>query len=207
MGNELNWFCRLESFSVNLITCRMPTYHPDWNTSNVQGVIVSSRLTEDSVCEGSCTFTYGDQGTSPFLTAISSVSQAGTVTLTGENFDVIGFPDIRVAIENSLTKEITQVVPDSATATSVVFTVPAVQAARYLARVRLDPIGETNSLAFEIRSKFSSSSLSGSTQGGYISLTGENLPSEWPSMLFNLEVSTGGAKVDPVVVSATPQKM
>ena len=65
----------------------MPPYHSDWEDNNVQGVIVSSKLTEDSVCEGTCTFTYGDQETSPLISSISPNSilsnSNSAVTITG----------------------------------------------------------------------------------------------------------------------------
>ena len=151
-----------------------------------------------------------DEASSPSLSAISSTtvfSGTGTITLTGTNLDLIAASDVRVVLENKITKEKTVVTPDSVDATTITFTMPSVSAAPYSVRARLDPNGETNSIALNIKAKFNPTSYSGSVEGGHITLTGEGLPTGWPSKLFTIEVSVGGILKDPVVVSSSPTEL
>ena len=71
IGNELNWMCDLVTYTATQITCRMPGYHPDWSSST-QGVLITSKLIQDSECPGNnCDFTYNDEASSPSLSDIS----------------------------------------------------------------------------------------------------------------------------------------
>ena len=144
VGNELNWFCVMESFTETEIQCRMPPYHPDWSSST-QGIIVTSKLIQDSECPGNnCDFVYMDESSSPSLSAISQTttfSGTGTITLTGTSLDLVPASDVSVVLENKITKEKTVVTPDSLDATTITFTMPSVSAAPYSVRARLNPNG------------------------------------------------------------------
>lgn len=98
----------------------------------------------DNTCQGTCSFTYIDQATSPSLSSMSTNAiTTGTINLTGKNLNLGGSP--KVILTNKKTAKVTTVVPTSATDTSVSFTVPNVEAGAYDVKVRSDPIGETNS--------------------------------------------------------------
>ena len=143
VGDGLNWFCNLVSFTPSEITCRMPEYNPTWTTSAL-GIHMSQKLIQDAVCEGSCTFTYGDLSASPSLSTISqttSTSGVGAVTLTGANFNLVASSDVTVVIENTLSGVITQLTPTSVTPSSIIFDVPTSPSGVYKVRARLGAVG------------------------------------------------------------------
>ena len=86
-----------------MITCRTPAYHSDWGNQSTQGVVISSKLVQDSVCGNSnssaCDIDYMEKDDSPILKGISRgivYSNAGSVTLTGLNLDLIPAGDVKV---------------------------------------------------------------------------------------------------------------
>lgn len=184
----------------------MPEYHPDW-TSPTQGIVINNRLILDSECpSGTCSITYSDKPSSPTLTSLNAgivTSGMGSLTLNGNNFNVIPSADVKVIFENTLTKTKTVVAATSVTATSAVATIPNLQGGYYNVRVRLDPIGETNSLELNMQTSVAATALTGSVKGGRAIITGTGLPAAWPSKMFSIKVLANTFYEDPVVLSAT----
>ena len=87
------------------------------------------------------------------------------------------------------------------------FDVPLIQAGFYKIRVRLDPIGETNSLSIVVKSQFNPTSYSGSTEGGFISILGTGLPNSWPAKLFTLSLKKNGLMIDPVIIETSENRL
>lgn len=156
----------------------MPQTHPDWLNST-QDVIVSNRLIADSVCPSSnCDYTYMPLDASPNITSLSTTvtvtSGKGTLLITGNRLNAVA--GAKVILENRLTAVITIATVNAVTPTTVNFTLPNVQAGIYWVRVRLDPIGETNSLLLNLSASLNSTAIDASTGGGAFILKGYGLP-------------------------------
>lgn len=121
--------------------------------------------------------------------------------------DVVPVADVRIIFENKLTREITVVVPGSGSAGGVSGAVPGVQAGYYTVRVRLDPVGDTNSLELTVKAAVSSTAISSSIKGGIVTINGQGLPTEWPSKLFTLKLRTNSFYYTPTIVSASSTKL
>lgn len=95
-----------------------------------QDVIVTNRLIADSNCpNNNCRFTYTSLVSSPKITTInfaSTTSGLGTLLITGSSLDATNLTNVKVVLENQLTKAITVVNTNSANSTNVNFTVPNV---------------------------------------------------------------------------------
>lgn len=83
---------------------------------------------------------------------------------------------------------------------------PDLQAGFYEVRVRMDPIGETNSLSINVTTTITSSTSTGSVKGGKLTIIGKGLPSEWPSKLFTIKM-TNTFYEDVKVLTSTPTKL
>ena len=192
VGNELNWFCVVETLSESEITCRTPPYHSDWGNTSTHDITVSNKIIQDSTCGGSCSFTYNDEENSMKISTVNDteVVSGDLVMITGENFD-IGSPV--VALTNRLTSVTTEVTPDSASATEVVFEVPNLDAGFYTMRTRVDPNGESNTKILQIGSTLTTSSYDVSTEGGHVSIVGTGFPADdWPNSLFAIDRTSNG---------------
>lgn len=127
--------------------------------------------------------------------------------LTGTKLNATNLTNVQVVLQNKLTGVKTLANVNSATATNINFTVPNVPAGAYLVRARLDPLGETNSLALNLKTFLTSSTLGGSTKGGAIFVNGFGLPSEWPSRLWTLTVTVNSLPVSVTVLSTSPSQL
>lgn len=165
---------------------------------------MTSRLILDSVCPGNnCNFTYNALDVSPVLRTISSasvVSGTGTLTLTGINLA----SSAQIVLQNNLTGDKYFPTVNSASSTSVNFTMPNIQAGVYAVRARVDPAGETNSLYLKVNASFTSASFGGSTQGPSMKLTGTGLPASWPPQLFTVVITLNSIPIKLDVLTATP---
>lgn len=92
-------------------------------------------------------------------------------------------------------------------ATSVNFTVPNIEAGAYLVRVRLDPVGETNSLPLTITSVISTNSITGSVNGGSIVLQGFGFPTAWPAQLWTLLMTISNVPVPINIISINSSRI
>lgn len=90
IGDEINWICDLDedaSTSTELY-CVTPPKHFRYTTP--QRVIVTTRILFDSVCQGSCEFTYDSTMTLSCGAPSDSVASAGARLLSE---DQLGLPD------------------------------------------------------------------------------------------------------------------
>lgn len=182
----------------------MPPTHPDW-TSSQQNLIVTNRIVQDSTCPGNnCQFTYSSKDLSPNLTKISAASALsgkGTLLLTGFNLNATNNANINVVLENKVSGIKTPISVNMVNSTNVNFTIPNVPSGSYLVRVRLDPVGETNSIALVLRASLNSTSLTGSTKGTSVILAGYGLPTQWPSNLYSLVLTQNSIPIAVKVMS------
>lgn len=145
-----------------------------------QGITVTNRLIQDSVCPtNSCDITYSDLASSPSLTSssLTSISGVGSITLYGTNFNLVPANAVQVVIKNTINSVKTIVTATTVQAGSVVFSMPALQAGFYEVKVRMDPIGETNSISINVTTTISSSTSNISVKGGKLTINGQGLPS------------------------------
>ena len=75
----------------------------------------------------------------------------------------------------------------------------------YSVKVRFGDLGETNDQSLQVTSSLTTTSYSGSVEGGCISLVGHGLPTEWPSKLFTVIITSldDGISQDIEVISST----
>lgn len=116
--------CSVINLTTTDIFCRTPPISPDYNVSSPQNIVLTNRLMADSTCNGSCSFSYNSQSQSPSLSSISVNSiTSGIITLNGTNL-ALGNPI--VILTNVNTSLSTEVVPNSASATSITFLLPKI---------------------------------------------------------------------------------
>ena len=204
ISGQINWLCDLETVTTTQIQCRTPPYHEDWGNQTTHAVSLTNKLMVESNCSSTCDFTYGPESDAMSISSLSltSAKKADSIEITGTNFDISGSA-LKVIVENKLTGDKTEVTPSASTATSVTFAVPAVMAGAYSVRTRVDPSGESNSAALEIKSNVSPSSASFSVHGGDVTISGRGFPSSWPSTLFSLSMSSNSFPMNVEVVSTT----
>lgn len=92
----MNTLCTIESVSETEIKCRTPSTHQDW-TSSVQGITVTNRLIQDSICLNNlCSFEYLPQSEASTLSSLSSskLTPSGntSLTLSGSNLKLSSSP-------------------------------------------------------------------------------------------------------------------
>jgi hypothetical protein len=203
IGNELNWMCNVEELNTTDILCRTPPISPYYNVSVPQDVVLTNRLMVDNTCGGTCSFSYIAEGQSPTLTKMSTNSiTTGSIVLNGTNFS-LGTPI--VILTNLNTSLATKVTPTGVTATSLTFAVPSVESGQYDVKVRIDPIGETNSYLLVINAAITAKSPSTiSVNGGRFVITGSGLPNGWPNINFALTVTQNKVVIQPSIFAATP---
>lgn len=107
----------------------MPPANTYWS-GLTQDVIVANRIIADSNCpNNNCDFTYASLASSPKITSLnfaSTTSGLGNLIITGSGLDITNFTNVKVVLENQLTKAITVVNVNNANSTNVNFTVPNV---------------------------------------------------------------------------------
>lgn len=139
VGDELNWFCRIETITTTQITCRTPPIASSYLPGDNQRVVISTKLYSLSTCPGNnCNFIYLSQTASPNLTKISASSAAGAVQLTLNGSGFIVSTTCSVSLTSQANSSVVYAVPsDNCTNTSATFTVPrSVPSANYWVRVR-----------------------------------------------------------------------
>jgi hypothetical protein len=58
IGDGINSLCLITSITTATIQCTVPTMHSSYNMGDSKRVLVTGRLIEESVCIGTCSFTY-----------------------------------------------------------------------------------------------------------------------------------------------------
>lgn len=121
IGDGMNSICSILSSTPTSIVCRMPRMLDSYTSGTPQGVVVTGRILEESVCEGNCTFTYVDAGASiitvPNVTAFRA-NDLVTVTGTGLTGATVTINNVACTILN-------------VTDTQLNFTYPALVAGSY----------------------------------------------------------------------------
>jgi hypothetical protein len=195
--------CSVEQLNTTDILCRTPPISPYYNISLPQSVVLTNRLMVDNTCGGTCSFSYLDASLSPSLTNMSANSiTTGNIVLNGTNFN-LGTPV--VVLTNKKTGLVTQVTPTSVTASSLSFAVPSVESGKYNVKVRIDPVGETNSYLLVITAQITATNPPTiSTNGAKVVISGTGLPNGWPNANYELTIHHNADIVEPVILSATP---
>lgn len=203
IGLEMNWLCSVQSVNTTDILCRTPPINQYYNVSVAQKVTLTNRLMVDNTCSGTCSFSYIPLSQSPSLSAISTNSiTTGTITLTGANLN-LGTPV--VVLTNKKTGLATTVTPTSATATSLVFTVPSVQSGEYNVKVRVDPVGQSNAYLLVVNGAIVTKSPAViSTAGGKYTISGSGLPNGWPNANYALTLTQNKVVIQPSIFYASP---
>lgn len=63
IGDALNSICEVISSTETEIVCEVPQMHEDYSAGDSLEVVVTARITEESVCEGTCSFAYSESQT------------------------------------------------------------------------------------------------------------------------------------------------
>lgn len=125
IGDDVsNAICEITAISETQIICTVPRILADMTIGNAYDVVVTGRLLEESVCTGTCTFTYETLTTNQIALPASSVANNGaTVTITGQAGSDLTGATVKI-------KDIECVVTSSS-ASSLVFTFPNIPAGAY----------------------------------------------------------------------------
>ena len=67
IGDAINNLCEVTSATETEIKCEVPKMHTDYTSGQVLNVVVTGRYTEESLCEGTCTFSYDAAQTTNIL--------------------------------------------------------------------------------------------------------------------------------------------
>jgi hypothetical protein len=62
IGDAKNSICKVLSSTPTSIVCQVPRMLDDYTTGQALNVVVTGRIIEESICSGSCSFTYVDTG-------------------------------------------------------------------------------------------------------------------------------------------------
>jgi hypothetical protein len=63
IGDGMNSICKITSITSTKIECTVPQMNSEYLPGDQQTVLVTGRIIEESLCEGTCIFTYLDSGT------------------------------------------------------------------------------------------------------------------------------------------------
>ena len=174
VGEAMGSTCTILAASETEITCTMPPMDDTYNEGEAQEVVVTGRLLEESICEGSCSFTFdSSQTTEVILPSETEYTRGDTVTITGS-----GLTGATVEIDGS---------DCGATATddTITFTYPELKAGDYEVIIEVGGARAyppmTTSTPIEI---WGMSKTSGSKNGHQISVPGngfseDSLVSVW----------------------------
>lgn len=64
IGDAKNSICKIVSSTSTAISCKVPRMLTDYAVGQALDVVVTGRIIEESICEGTCTFTFTDAGSS-----------------------------------------------------------------------------------------------------------------------------------------------
>lgn len=86
IGDASDNICNILSINSTVIICKMPFMDPSYNSGSPVNVAVTGRAIEESLCSGTCVFTY-DASVSNNVTVLSTsiFSVGDVVTITGFN--------------------------------------------------------------------------------------------------------------------------
>ena len=86
IGDE-NLACDVVSSSATAVTCTTRASTSSAYLETPQTVYVDTRIVEEAICEGSCSFTYTDSLTPKITSVTSSVAPGGSITIAGSGLD------------------------------------------------------------------------------------------------------------------------
>lgn len=121
IGNAKNSICSIISSTSTAITCTVPRMMDEYTVNTPLNVVVTGRIVEESVCEGTCSFTYLETGASIVNVPTTTLFRAGdNVTITGTGL---------TAATVKVNKIVCAIVQNNAT--SLVFSYPAIPAGSF----------------------------------------------------------------------------
>lgn len=84
IGDAKNSLCIVLSSTATSIVCRMPRMMDDYTVGQSLDVVVTGRILEESLCEGTCTFSYTDQGSNITVPSVINYKAGEIVSVVGQ---------------------------------------------------------------------------------------------------------------------------
>ena len=63
VGDAMNNYCTIIAATQTEIICEVPKMHQEYSAGDAVNIIVTGRIVEESICEGTCTFSYDSSET------------------------------------------------------------------------------------------------------------------------------------------------
>ena len=108
IGSAMNTVCNVQEINSTTIICNMPMIDSSYISNTTQSIIVTGRIVETSVCQGSCQFTYDITQTNNVTKLANSIYSTGsTVTVNGSDLTgavpYVGGAQTKILSTNSTT--------------------------------------------------------------------------------------------------------